>query len=117
LILMTDATTEFFQELAARGHEPALAKVTGTLRFDLRDGGERPVRWLITIRKGDVALSHRNAKADCVARLDRSLFDGIARGEANAMAAVLRGAIDVEGDRALLLAFQGLFPGPPRRGS
>ena len=35
MIFMTDATTEFFQELAARGHEPALAKVTGTLRFDL----------------------------------------------------------------------------------
>jgi len=34
LIFMTGATTEFFQELAARGHEPALAKVTGTLRFD-----------------------------------------------------------------------------------
>jgi hypothetical protein len=28
---MTDATTEFLQELAARGHEPALANVTGTL--------------------------------------------------------------------------------------
>jgi hypothetical protein len=32
---MTDTTTEFFQELAVRGHEPALVKVTGTLRFDL----------------------------------------------------------------------------------
>jgi hypothetical protein len=47
---MTDATTEFLQELAARGHEPALAKVTGTLRFDLRDGGARAARWLSTIR-------------------------------------------------------------------
>ncbi len=49
---MTDATTEFFEELAARGHEPALAKVTGTLRFDLRDGGARAERWLITIDEG-----------------------------------------------------------------
>jgi hypothetical protein len=71
---MTDATTEFFQEPAARGHEPALAKVTGTLRFDLRTAA----RWLINDQKGDVAVSRRNAKADCVVRLDRTLFDGIA---------------------------------------
>ena len=113
---MTDATTEFFEALAARGHEPALAKATGTLRFDLRDGGARAERWLITISKGDVAVSHRNAKADCVIRVDRTLFDRIAGGEANAMAAFLRGAIEVEGDRGLLLAFQRAFPGPPRKG-
>lgn len=112
----TDPTTAFFEALAARGHEPALAKVTGTVRFDLRDGGARPVRRLITITKGDVVLSHRNAKADCVVRVDRTLFDGIASGETNAMAAFLRGAIDVDGDRGLLLAFQRVFPGPPRRG-
>jgi putative sterol carrier protein len=117
MIPTTDATTEFFQELAARGHEPALAKATGTLRFDLRHGDARPVRWLITITKGDVALSHRNAKADCVVRADRALFDGIANGEANAMAAFLRGAIDVEGDRGLLLAFQRVFPGPASTGA
>jgi putative sterol carrier protein len=75
------------------------------------------VRWLITITKGDVALSHRNAKADCVVRADRALFDGIANGEANAMAAFLRGAIDVEGDRGLLLAFQRVFPGPASTGA
>jgi putative sterol carrier protein len=111
-----DATTEFFQALAAHGHEPALAKVTGTLRFDLRDGGARAERWLITITKGDVALSHRTAKADCVVRVDRTVFDRIASGRTNAMAAFLRGAIDVEGDRGLLLAFQRAFPGPPRKG-
>ena len=114
---MTDATTEFFEELAARGHEPALAKATGTLRFDIRDGGARTERWLITITKGDVAVSHRNAKADCVVRVDRTLFEGLASGEANALAAFLRGAIEVEGDRGLLLAFQRAFPGPPRKGS
>jgi putative sterol carrier protein len=114
---MTDATTEFFEALAARGHEPALAKATGTLRFDLRDGGARAERWLITISKGDVAVSHRNARADCVVRADRTVFDRIASGQTNALAAFLRGAMDVEGDRGLLLAFQRAFPGPPRKGS
>ena len=32
---MADATTEFFDELSERGHEPLLEKVTGTVRFDL----------------------------------------------------------------------------------
>ena len=114
---MTDATTEFFEEFAARGHDPALAKVSGTLRFDVRDGGARAERWLVSIEKGDVALSHRNAKADCVVRVDRTVFDRIASGEANAMAAFLRGAVQIEGDRGLLLAFQRVFPGPPRKGA
>jgi putative sterol carrier protein len=114
---MTDATTEFFQGLATRGHEPVLAKATGTLRFDLRDGGARAERWLITIDKGDVAVSHKNAKADCVVRADRALFEGIANGESNAMAAFLRGAVEIDGDRGLLLAFQRAFPGPPRKGA
>jgi putative sterol carrier protein len=114
---MADATTEFFQGLADRGHEPVLAKATGTLRFDLRNGAARPERWLITITKGDVAVSHKNAKADCVVRADRALFDCIASGEANAMAAFLRGAVEIDGDRGLLLAFQRAFPGPPRKGA
>jgi putative sterol carrier protein len=40
------------------------------------------------------------------------LFEAIARGDANAFAAALRGEIEIEGDAALLLAFQRLFPGP-----
>ena len=114
---MTTATAEFFQVLAERGREPALAKATGTLRFDLSDGGGRAERWLVTIKKGAVAVSHKNAKADCVVRADRPLFDRIASGEANAMSAFLRGAIEVEGDRGLLLAFQRVFPGPARKGA
>ena len=110
---MTDATTDFFRALGERGHEPALEKVTGTIRFDLT-GGQRPARWLVAIGTGDVSVSRKRGKADCLVRVDRMLFDRIASGEANAMAAVLRGAIDVEGDRALLVAFQRLFPGPPK---
>jgi putative sterol carrier protein len=114
--LTTDTTTQFFQEIAARGHEPALEKVTGTLRFDLTDG-KRTTRWLITIRKGDVDVSRRNAKADCVVRGERGLFDRIASGEMNALVAFLRGALEFEGNRWLMLPFQRLFPGPPRSGS
>jgi putative sterol carrier protein len=109
-----DPTTAFFDELASRGHEPLLEKATGTLRIDLTDG-RRSARWLVAITKGDVAVSRQNRRADCVARADRTVFEGIVKGEVNAMAAALRGAISVEGDPQLLVQFQRLFPGPPKR--
>jgi hypothetical protein len=79
---MTEATKEFFQEVcgawarigAGEGHGPAPLRPLGRRRAR--------TRWLLTIRKGDVAVSRRNAKADCVVRRDRTLFDGIASGEA-----------------------------------
>jgi putative sterol carrier protein len=109
---MGDATSEFFDGLAQRGHNPMLEKVSGTMRFDLRNRG-RTDRWLVTIDKGDLTVSRRNAKADCVLRAERQLFDRLASGEANAMAALLRGAIAVEGDPQLIVLFQRLLPGPP----
>ena len=48
-------------------------------------------------------------------RADKAVFDRVASGEQNGMAAFLRGAIEVEGDQALLLPFQRLFP--PRPGA
>ena len=111
---MTDATTEFFHELEARGHDPRLKKATGTLRFDLMNG-KRTARWLVTIEKGDIAVSHKNLKADCVVRADRKLFDGITSGEVNAFAAALRGTIGIEGNPELMVVFQRLFPAPPTR--
>jgi putative sterol carrier protein len=111
---MTDATTEFFAGLAARGHEPTLERVKGTLRFDLIEG-RRTARWLVAIDKGDVAVSRRNLKADCVVRAAKGLFDGIASGAENTMAAVLRGAVSIEGEQALMVPFQRLFPAPRRQ--
>lgn len=113
---MPDATTEFFSALEARRHEPLLEKERGTLRFDLASG-KRTTRWLIEIENGDVSISHRNAKADCVVRTKKSLFDGIATGQQNAMAAVLRGEVGIDGDRTLLVRFQKLFPSPERKKS
>jgi hypothetical protein len=43
------------------------------------------------------------------------LFERIARGEANATAAVLRGAVIIDGDMELLVQLQKLFPGPPAK--
>jgi putative sterol carrier protein len=109
---MADATADFFDELVRRGHEPMLEKVSATVRFDLADDG-RTERWLVSVDKGDVAVSRRNAKADCVIRMDKALFQRLANGEVNAMAALLRGAIAVEGDPQLIVLFQRLLPSPP----
>ena len=100
---MADATTEFFDALAERGHEPLLEKTTGTVRFDLRDG-KKTERWLVAVVKGDLAVSRQNLRADCVVSADKALFDGVASGKTNAMAALLRGAMSVEGDVQLLVA-------------
>jgi SCP-2 sterol transfer family len=110
---MTDPTAEFFDELGRRGHDPLLENATGTLRFDVADG-KRIARWFVTIRKGDVTVSRENRGADSVVRVDRALFDRAVKGKANAMAALLRGAIRIEGEPELLVLFQRLFPGPPR---
>jgi putative sterol carrier protein len=110
---MTDAAAEFFDALVERGHEPLLEKATGTVRFDLKDG-KNTDRWLVTVVKGDLAVSRQNLRADCVVTADKSLFDGVASGKTNGMAALLRGAMGVEGDIQLLVLFQRLFPGPSR---
>jgi putative sterol carrier protein len=109
---MADTTAEFFDELAGRGHEPLLAKATGTLRFDLVHG-KRIERWRVAIEKGDVTVTRKNAAADCVVRADKSVFDSLARGELQTLSAFLRGLMAFEGDSELLVLFQRVFPGPP----
>jgi hypothetical protein len=112
---MADRIEEFFQQLATHGHEPLLAKVTGTCRFDLTgvepDGGRRTDHWIVRSDAGDISVSHENVDADCVVRADRALFEGIVRGEVNSMAAMLRGALSVEGNLELLMLIQRLLPG------
>jgi putative sterol carrier protein len=111
---MVDATAKFFADLEEGGHQPLLEKASGSLRFELADG-KAVERWRIDVSRGDVAVSHKAGAADCVLRSPKALFDKIASGRENPMAAVLRGALIVEGDVDLLLAFQRIVPGPPRR--
>jgi putative sterol carrier protein len=109
---MADATAEFFDRLGARAHEPVLEKAAGTLRFELTEDGCRDI-WLVTVAKGDVSVSRKDGAADCVVRADKELFDAIAAGEVNAMAALLRGAVSVDGDPEILVRLQRLFPISP----
>jgi putative sterol carrier protein len=109
---MADATAGFFDELARRGREPLLGDAVGSVRVELVSDS-RVDLWRVELDKGDVSVSRGGGAADCVVRADKRLFDGIAAGEVNAMAALLRGALAFEGDPELLLRLQRVFPPPP----
>jgi putative sterol carrier protein len=106
---MADATTEFFDWLAERGHEPFLEKASGTIGFELKKGN-RTERWVVAVEKGDIAVSRKKTDCDCVIRTDVALFDRVVTGEANTVAAVLRGTITIDGDPAVAVLFQRLLP-------
>jgi putative sterol carrier protein len=107
-------TEEFFHQLAT-SPPPTMKKMSATIRFDVEDGPTK--HWLLMIDRGTVQVSHRKAKADAAIRISRNLFERILAGEANAMAATLRGELSIEGDPELIVAFQRLMPGPARRAS
>lgn len=107
-----DVAHEFFASLQRGVDQPALRHLNGNIRFDL-EGDKAVESWLVTMDDGHVAVSRRKAGADCIAAMDAGLFAELVHGEANAVAAFLRGDIEIEGQSALLLAFQRLFPGPP----
>ena len=110
----SDSIAEFFTELGNRGHEPLLEQTKGSARFDVADG-KRTERWLLTIDRGTLRVSRRNAAADCVLRVDRASFERAVNGKLNLMAAALRGEVAVGGDPRLLVLLQRLFPRPSRR--
>jgi putative sterol carrier protein len=111
---MADPTADFFESLRARAKEPLLHDVEGVLRFDVVEGN-RTDHWFVAMEHGNVVVSKRNGKADSVIRAEKKTFDRLVSGDMNAMAAALRGEIDIGGDPTLLLVFQRVFPGPPKR--
>src|SRR5438105_2857557 len=110
---MASATAEFFDELASRSYEPLLGTETGTLRWDVTDG-DGSEHWYVDVDKGNVSVSRKNAKAGTFLQMSREVSDGIVTGRSNAMAAVIRGVVATDGDLGLAMAFQRLFPGPPK---
>jgi putative sterol carrier protein len=106
-----DPTARFFELLAELGHEPLLRKADGCTRFEIV-AGRKTDRWYMTVDNGDINLTRQPSEADCVVRADKAVFDKVAGGKLNAVAAVLRGDLEVEGDWRLLVRMQRLFPGP-----
>jgi putative sterol carrier protein len=108
---VTDAVEQFLTGLADRGFEPLLAKTSGTLGIHLVSGAEMD-QWVLRVDRGNVAVERGAGGADASLTLDRSLFERMVQGQANAMAAVLRGEAHIDGDLELLMSIQRVFPGP-----
>jgi putative sterol carrier protein len=108
---MASPTEEYFAEFSRRGHERLLEKASGTVRFEIVHG-LCTEHWYVRVDNGDVTVSRENIPADGVVRVSRELFDRAACGEANLMAALMRGEVSAEGKVPLLLMFERLLPGP-----
>jgi putative sterol carrier protein len=109
---MPDPTEELFDRLNRLEHEALLENVEGTLRFDISHEGQTN-HWLVKIDKGDVDVSRQDGDADCMVFVDKALFDRIARGEANAISALMRAEMIAHGNIQLLIMLERLLPGPP----
>jgi len=112
---MADATAAFFDALGRRGHDPALARASGTVAIEVVNGRSRR-RWLVGIDKGEVTVSRGpGGTADVTLRVSEPVFQSLASGRTSPTAAVLRGTVVVEGDMRLLVITRRLLPGPPKR--
>ncbi len=112
---MADVTTEFFERLREREHEPMLGRTNGSLRIDLHRDGLVERQWRVEVRRGALTVSQEAGPADCIIRTEAHVFEDLARGHANALAATLRGELELDGDPAMLVRFQRLFPAPTGR--
>jgi hypothetical protein len=108
-----DPTARFLDELGRRGTEPLLRHVSGRVRFDVVNG-RRVDSWLVVVDRGQLTVTREAGPAQCTMRAAAETFDRIVEGRANAVAAVLRGALACHGDLELLFAIQRIFPDPPR---
>ena len=108
---MTNPTDEFFEQLNHRGHEPLVGRVAGVIRFDVMHRGETDTRFL-HIDHGHISVTRDGGSADSVVRVDRRVMDTIVTGQANPLAALLRGALSVQGNPEMTVIFQRLLPPP-----
>src|SRR5262245_58806494 len=90
-----DLVDEFFEELARRGHEPLLDRTDSIGRFEVVEG-ERTDRWLVAIKGGYLTVSQGDGDADWVMRVDRAALNRIIHGDVGALAALIRGQLNVE---------------------
>ncbi|MGN9777917.1 SCP2 sterol-binding domain-containing protein [Micromonospora sp. H33] len=109
---MVDATTRFFEDLDRRGYEPLLAKTSGTVRFDLHEGAQTH-HWMVRIDRGNLKVTQEDRDADTVVWTSPALFEELASGREDGIAAILRGDMTVSGDPRLAVQIERLFPGDP----
>jgi putative sterol carrier protein len=109
---MTLLDPYLFEALLERSCERPMPVVDGVLRMDVTDG-DAVEHWYLTMKKGTLKVAQDGGKPDCTVSGDHATFAAILSGRANAMAALLRGALHAQGKVVLLTALQRRFPGSP----
>lgn len=104
-------TKAFLEDLASRGREPLLHGVVATVEIDLVNGPTTKTHFA-RLDDGVVRLVNHPSRIDAVIRADSDIFDGMATGRINSTAAMLRGALAVEGDIGVVASLFRVFPGP-----
>ncbi|MER7894076.1 SCP2 sterol-binding domain-containing protein [Micromonospora sp. NPDC094482] len=105
-------TSAFFERLAVAGQDQRLSNVSGSVRFDIRDGN-RVEQWHLDIDHGRMRVTRDGGHARTVIRVSAQVAEAMARGEVNGLAAIIRGEILVDGDLGLALRIGRLFPRTP----
>jgi SCP-2 sterol transfer family len=103
---MIDTTASFFTRLAARGYEPLLHSISGTIRWDIEDAGS----WFVVANNGSLSVGRDAVRADCVFACSREDFDRMVVGKQNPTTLFMQGKAKVIGDLELAHMFQRLFP-------
>jgi hypothetical protein len=118
-----DPISDFFAGLAEPGHLATFEHEVGTVRFDVPDAittadaddaKHRDVEhWHVTVDDGDLTVTREPQPAEAVVRVARPYLELMVTGQLNALAAMLRGLLTVDGSIAALMMFQRCLPGPP----
>jgi hypothetical protein len=109
---VSEATERFFESLPARAPAVLRSPITGTLQIDLSTGN-RTDHWLIQMRPGEAVVTHARGTADALWHSSADLFERLASGRTQAIAAVLRNESTFSGNVVLFLAFRRFLPNPP----
>jgi len=105
--------TEFFERMGRLTHTPWLAKIEGSIRFDVTEHQE--IRhWLLTMRDGFVAVNREYGPADTVVQSDSDTLDRLLTGRLRLLPAWLRNEIVIEGRLMFVLVLERLVPRSPR---
>jgi hypothetical protein len=105
---MSDVIEDFFTGLGKRGYDALLQHNSGSIRFDLTDGGVTD-HWRVSIDRGKVSVGREEAAADTVVTQDRSVLVDAITGKQNLLNSFMLGQSGVTGDVERLVSFQRLF--------
>jgi len=115
--MANDSIERFFAGLQTNERMPALEPFTGTILLEVQDG-RHTTCYVLSIARGALKVERgRPDAAHCTVRAQAETLDDIMNGRMNALQALLRGVVEVEGSGILLAALRRLLPESAPSGS